>query len=195
MWLWHGNHSGSKGAAAGSCQSMMPTAGSLEEHPHCQVTRRVQNDVVQVKGKPRAARQTRGEEQQEATSALSSQQKRAGATGISASMAGSAWWWLVWQREAMSDESRAHSRDAVTLRDIYQSRGGGPSLPSSLPSSLLCPSCGINISGNYGQGTLSASQSPAPCDQEQSEVSAMGLGGNPPRTDTANLVIKIPGLF
>lgn len=71
----------------------------------------------------------------------------------SGSKAGSAWWSMVWQQEALPEESRAHSRDGVTLRDIYRSRErGGSSLPSSLPSSLLCPSCGISVSGNYGQG-------------------------------------------
>lgn len=54
-------------------------------------------DAVELKGKPRVWRQTRGEEQQEATAALSSQQsggvrRELGPQAESESVAGSAWW-------------------------------------------------------------------------------------------------------
>lgn len=71
----------------------------------------------------------------------------------SGNLTGSAWRALGRQREGLH-ESWAQSRESVTARHIYQNRERGAfPLPSSFLSASKA-SCGINIKGNYWQGTL-----------------------------------------
>lgn len=157
----HKTHHASKGATIGSCQSiMLPTTGVPKEHSHGHMTRFVNRCWLSRKanmewwGKPKMRSSRKLYHLRDPREAMVLVEARSwGHQAGSGNLTGSAWRALGRQREGLH-ESRAQSRESVTARDIYQNRKRG-AFP--LPSFFLAAykaSCGINIKGNYWQGTL-----------------------------------------